>query len=292
MPGENKHVVFDVVGMPLQYEVYQDVSATWPLNPSIAGTCISYDNYFDAIEERLGDRFRAQNIGSRLFGYCWMEAGEREYTYLSLSGKYIKFFDIFRSIFYRTLLQAGIQEPREFASDDDLEFLLQSYRSLKARPSLAECWGKLRNASFTVWCLTAGDTARVGGYLKAGGVEMPEDNFVSCDTIGVGKPEPSSYKYILDKFDQKDLDVTSWNWTTNTTSDSEVHGARCGRRNSVQTSSVRWMLWQQICRRWQTVSSRLRRRSNPRLKISRSGRCRGYGTSSARRDLRIWLVLS
>ncbi len=136
-----------------------------------------------------------------------MEAGEREYTYLSLSGKYIKFFDIFRSIFYRTLLQAGIQEPREFASDDDLEFLLQSYRSLKARPSLAECWGKLRNASFTVWCLTAGDTARVGGYLKAGGVEMPEDNFVSCDTIGVGKPEPSSYKYILDKFDQKDLDV-------------------------------------------------------------------------------------
>lgn len=136
-----------------------------------------------------------------------MEAGEREYTYLSLSGKYLKFFDIFRSIFYRTLWQAGIQEPRKFATDEDREFLLQSYRSLRPRPGIAECWEKLRGAGFKVWCLTAGDTARVGGYLKAGGIDMPEENFVSCDTIGVGKPEPSSYKYLLDKFDQKDLEV-------------------------------------------------------------------------------------
>ena len=155
----------------------------------------------------MGEKFRAQNIGARLFGYCWMEAGEREYTYLSLSGKYMKFFDIFRSIFYRTLWQAGIQEPRKFASDDDREFLLQSYRALKPRPGIAECWDKLRKAGFKVWCLTAGDTARVGGYLKAGGIEIPDEDFVSCDTIGVGKPEPSSYKYLLDKFEPKDLEV-------------------------------------------------------------------------------------
>lgn len=129
-----------------------------------------------------------------------MEAGEREYTYLSLAGKYIPFFDVFRAVFYRTLYQAGIPEPREFSTDEDREFVLDAYRNLKARPGVAECFETLRRDGFTVWCLTAGDTGRVGGYLKAAGVDFPEENFVSCDSIGVGKPSPEAYKFILDKF--------------------------------------------------------------------------------------------
>lgn len=136
-----------------------------------------------------------------------MEAGEREYTYLSLSGHYVKFFDVFRSIFYRTLWQAGIANPREFASDEDREFLLASYRTLKPRPGISECFARLRKAGYTVWALTAGDTPRVAGYLAQGGVELPADNFVSCDTIRIGKPEPSAYQYILDKFDKDNRDV-------------------------------------------------------------------------------------
>jgi 2-haloacid dehalogenase len=132
-----------------------------------------------------------------------MEAGEREYTYLSMSGHYLKFFDVFRSIFYRTLWQAGIAEPRKLATDEDREFLLNSYRELKPRPGIHECFSRLRAAGFTVWALTAGDTARVAGYLAQGGVEMPENNFVSCDTIKIGKPAPESYKYILDKFENE-----------------------------------------------------------------------------------------
>ncbi|PYH93382.1 HAD-like protein [Aspergillus ellipticus CBS 707.79] len=178
-PPTNKHVVFDVVG-----------------------TCVSYDAFYTAVESRLGPKFRAHNlnIGSRIFGYAWMEAGEREYTYLGLSGKYVKFFDIFRSIFYRTLWQAGIQNPREFATDDDREYLLASYRTLEPRPGIQECFARLRDAGFTVWALTAGDTPRVAGYLAKGGVDMPEGNFVSCDTIGVGKPAPEAYRYILERF--------------------------------------------------------------------------------------------
>ncbi|QGA16121.1 hypothetical protein EYB26_003788 [Talaromyces marneffei] len=180
MATSNKHVVFDIVG-----------------------TCVSYDAFYDAIEARIGENLRANNIGSRLFGYAWMEAGEREYTYLSMSGHYFKFFDVFRSIFYRTLWQAGIAEPRKFATDKDREFLLNSYRELKPRPGIHECFSRLRAAGFTVWALTAGDTARVAGYLARGGVEMPENNFVSCDTIKIGKPAPESYQYILDKFEKE-----------------------------------------------------------------------------------------
>lgn len=136
-----------------------------------------------------------------------MEAGEREYTYLSISGHYIQFFDIFRSIFYRTLCQAGIQEPRNFATDEDREYMLASYRTLKPRSGIPECFSRLRAAGFTVWALTAGDTARVSGYLAAGGVELPSANFVSCDVIGIGKPAPESYKYILDRFNKENLDA-------------------------------------------------------------------------------------
>ncbi|KAJ5570334.1 2-haloalkanoic acid dehalogenase [Penicillium hispanicum] len=184
MGAQNKHVVFDVVG-----------------------TCVSYDAFYDAIEARIGDKLRVNYIGSRLFGYAWMEAGEREYTYLSVSGHYVQFFDVFRSIFYRTLWQAGIQQPREFATDEDREYLLASYRTLKVRPALAKCFSRLRAGGFTVWALTAGDTSRVGRYLAEGGVEFPAANFVSCDTIGVGKPAPSSYQYLLQKFDREGLEA-------------------------------------------------------------------------------------
>ncbi|KAE9578369.1 hypothetical protein CGMCC3_g5539 [Colletotrichum fructicola] len=185
MAPANKHVVFDVVG-----------------------TLISYEAFFEAIEARLGDRLRAKHVGPRLFGYAWMEAGEKEYTYMTISGaKYAKFFDIFRSIFYRTLWQAGIQEPRKFATDEDREFLLASYRALRTREGLSQCFSKLRKAGFTVWCLTAGDTERVGGYLAKGGEDFPSENFVSCDTIGVGKPAPETYEYILDKLPKEECEV-------------------------------------------------------------------------------------
>jgi 2-haloacid dehalogenase len=136
-----------------------------------------------------------------------MEAGEKEYTYLSVSGQYVVYMDVFRSIFYRTLWQAGIADPRSFATDEDREFLIQSYWKLKARPGVLECFSKLREAGFTIWCLTSGDTTRVSGYLATGGVDFPADNFISCDSIGVGKPAPDCYKYVLEKFPKDGLEA-------------------------------------------------------------------------------------
>ena len=80
-----------------------------------------------------------------------MEAKEREYTYLSMSGHCLRFFDVFRCIFHRTLWQAGITEPRKFATDEGREFLWNSYRELKPRPGLHECFSRLRAAGFIVW---------------------------------------------------------------------------------------------------------------------------------------------
>lgn len=172
-----KHVVFDVVG-----------------------TCVSYDAVIAGLETRLGPRLRALCITPKLLGYAWFEAAEREYTYLSISNRYVRFYDVFRALFYRILWMAGVEEPRTFATDADLEFVLARFMELEARPGVAECFEILRENGFTVWAFTAGDAKRVRGYFERNGIDMPLENFASCDSLGVGKPAPESYRPLLERF--------------------------------------------------------------------------------------------
>jgi FMN phosphatase YigB (HAD superfamily) len=167
---------------------------------------MSYDTIFEAIDHRLGDRLRAECIKPKLLGYTWFKAAEREYTYLSISERYRRFYDVFSSLFYRMLWIAGIAgiagiaEPRQFASDDDLAYILEQFMKLEARPGVAECFQILGDASFTCWAFTAGDTKRVSGYFTRNGIDMPAENLLSCDSLGVGKPVPESYQPLLTQF--------------------------------------------------------------------------------------------
>ena len=165
----------------------------------VVGTLVSYDHLFDALDARLGSRLRKAGIQPKLLGCCWLETAEREYTYLSLSGRYVTFHKVFEALFYRMLMYAGIPEPRKFASPEDVEYLIGEWRKLDLRPGAAESVAKLREAGFTVWCFTAGDAERVGGYFKRAGVEMPAANLLSCDIAGVAKPIPDAYKPVLEK---------------------------------------------------------------------------------------------
>lgn len=170
----------------------------------VVGTLVAYDGLFDALETRLGDKLKAAGIKPCLLGMCWIEAAEREYTYISLSGRYVPFFKMFGALFYRMLLYAGVAEPRAFAADDDVKWLVAEWKKLALRPGARECVDKLRAAGFTVWCFTAGDVARVGGYFRLAGVDMPAENLLSCDTDGVAKPVPSAYKPLLARLTGKD----------------------------------------------------------------------------------------
>ena len=172
----NKHIVFDIVG-----------------------TLVGYEKLFEGIDIRLGDRLRAEGIKPTLLGYTWIEVAEREYTYLSLSGSYKPFATVFEAIFYRMLWMAGIHEPREFATADDLAFIMAEYQKLEMRPGATECVAKLREAGFTVWALTAADIKRVSGYFAQAGVALPSENLLSCDTDGIGKPALESYIPLFKK---------------------------------------------------------------------------------------------
>lgn len=116
-----------------------------------------------------------------------------------MSGNYVGFERTFRAIFYRMLWKAGISEPRTFASDEDLEAITNGYNAMTLRPGAKECIQKLRDAGFTVWCFTIGGLQRVGGYFKEAGIELPAENLLSCDSSGMGKPDPKAYRPLLER---------------------------------------------------------------------------------------------
>jgi len=181
MATSKKHVVFDVVG-----------------------TCVSFDAYYERIDAVIGDKLRQQTITPKHFGFTWQTAAELEFTFLSISGRYKQYNEVLRSMFYRSLWLAGISDPRAFATDDEREKCIQGYSSLQLRPGCFDCFQKLRDPGFTVWCFTTGDIKRVRGYFERAGVDMPLENFVTCDTKGVAKPALAAYKSVLDQFAQGD----------------------------------------------------------------------------------------
>ncbi|PLB47606.1 HAD-like protein [Aspergillus steynii IBT 23096] len=184
-----KHIVFDVVG-----------------------TLITYPSLISTLTNRLGPQLLAQNITPSHLIATWFEVAEREYAYLSISNAYLPFDTCFENLFYRTLFIAGIRDPKAFASREDLDAVLQAYKSLTAREGAAECVRLLTEAGFTVWGLTAGSKVRVSGYLDAGEVGIPEGRLLSCDEGGVGKPDLRAYRPLWERLttDERGEDEGVW----------------------------------------------------------------------------------
>lgn len=192
MSSLKKHIVFDIVG-----------------------TCVSFDAFFDGIEQVIGPRLLVHNVTAKFFGFTWMQAAELEYTMLLMSGRYTPYKEVFKSLFYRILFMAGINDTRSFATDEERDMCQAAYSNLALRPGCREMMEKLRENGFTIWGLTTGDTQRVGGYFKRAGLEMPAESLVSCQefmqhdsttgtvessALAIVKPSMGAYKSMLDKF--------------------------------------------------------------------------------------------
>jgi 2-haloacid dehalogenase len=182
MAPPSKHVVFDVVG-----------------------TCVSFDAYYERIDAVLGDKLRQHTITPQHFGFTWQTAAELEFTFLSIAGSYKAYKDVLRGLFYRTLSLSGVADPRALASEDEREQCIEGYSALQLRPGCQETFQLLRDNGFTVWCLTTGDVKRVRGYFERAGVDMPLENFVSCDTVGVAKPALPTYQAMWDRLGADDV---------------------------------------------------------------------------------------
>ena len=78
------------------------------------------------------------------------------------------------------------------------------------RPDAVECVQKLRDAGFTVWGFTAGDLNRVAGYFRQAGIDMPPEHLISCDSMGMGKPDPAVYRPLLDRLMEENEGKKPW----------------------------------------------------------------------------------
>lgn len=167
----------------------------------VVGTLISYDNFYEAVEARLGDRLREQGVKPLGFANAWMKSAECECTFLEISGAYVPFYKVFQPLFYRTLHFSGISSPRDFFTDEDAAFLVGEYRNLKAREGVNQCFEILRDGGFEVWALTSGDKERVTGYIKNNFLELSIENVFFCEALGAGKPYPIVYEHYLKQFE-------------------------------------------------------------------------------------------
>ncbi|KAJ4990882.1 haloacid dehalogenase-like hydrolase [Stagonosporopsis vannaccii] len=172
----SKHIVFDIVG-----------------------TLVSHEHFYDVISTRLGPALAPHNVSGRLLGYAWLETAEREYTYLSLSGRYVPFAQVFQALFFRVLHFAGVPEPRSVATEADVEYFIQEYRNCVVRPGAKQCVDRLKEGGWTVWAFTSGDRDRVRGYFEKGGVSIDNEHVVTCDDVGAGKPELKAYERVKER---------------------------------------------------------------------------------------------
>ncbi|RAK99575.1 putative 2-haloalkanoic acid dehalogenase [Aspergillus ibericus CBS 121593] len=167
----------------------------------VVGTCVSFDAFYQTIETTLGSQLRAHNLTAQTLGFTWMTNAELQFTFLSISESYKPYKLILTELFYQTLHMIGIADPHAFATMEQRDLCVEGYAALELRPGTRDCFAQLRAAGFTVWCLTTGDTARVRGYFERAGVDMPLENFISCDTTGVAKPALAAYRPALDKLE-------------------------------------------------------------------------------------------
>ncbi|KKY15185.1 putative 2-haloalkanoic acid dehalogenase [Phaeomoniella chlamydospora] len=152
----------------------------------------------------IGDKLRSHSITPQHFGFTWMTASELEFTFLSISERYKPYKEVLQAMFYRTLWMAGVENPRALFTDAERDECIQGYSDLDLRPGAKECFAKLRQEGFTVWCLTTGDIKRVRGYFEKAGVDMPMENFISCDSHGKAKPALDAYRPALNQFADED----------------------------------------------------------------------------------------
>lgn len=62
-----------------------------------------------------------------------------------------------------------------------------------------ECIDILRRNGFTVWAFTMADYSRIYSYFHKAGIDLPEENMMSCDSTSIGKPASAAYAPLLEK---------------------------------------------------------------------------------------------
>ncbi|KAI4666014.1 uncharacterized protein J4E78_003479 [Alternaria triticimaculans] len=96
-------------------------------------------------------------------------------------------------------ISARLLEPRSTATEEDVKYFIQEYTKCEVRPGAKECVDIMKKAGWTVWAFTSGDRPRVMGYFERGNIDIDNEHIVTCDDVGVGKPDLKAYEKLIGK---------------------------------------------------------------------------------------------
>lgn len=76
---------------------------------------------------------------------------------------------------------------------------MQDYQKCQVRPGAKKCIDNLKENGWTVWAFTNGERERVEGYFRDGSIAIDSQHIITCDEIGVGKPELRAYELVRER---------------------------------------------------------------------------------------------
>ncbi|KAK3073117.1 hypothetical protein LTR53_005598 [Teratosphaeriaceae sp. CCFEE 6253] len=158
----------------------------------VLGTCFDFAPTISAIDSRIGPKLKAVNVDSKSLFFSWFYAAQRDFTYLSIVDAYKPIAQILAKTFRRACQVVDL--PADQVTDEDVAAITKCLTSLPARPDLKQCFDGLREAGWDVYAVTNGGKETSLNYYKQANIELDTDHLLSCDDLGVAKPDLRVYE--------------------------------------------------------------------------------------------------
>lgn len=127
----------------------------------------------------------------------WFSIGLRDAFALGAAGEYKPFMTVLQSAFAELFAVHGL-EP----TDDLARSVEARMKVLPARPGALEAFRTLHERGIRIFALTNGSHASTTKLLDDNGLLGMVEQVISTDEIGLPKPQPQVYRYLLEKAGQ------------------------------------------------------------------------------------------
>ena len=169
----------------------------------VIGTCFDFHVPITAIHTRLGPKLTTAKCDPKTLFFAWFYAAQRDFTYLSLAGSYTPIAQVLKLTFKRACRIVDL--PADAVSDEDVEEIMKAFQGMEPREGLKQCFDGLREAGWGVYGVTNGGVETSLGYFRNAGVELDEEHLLSCDAIGVAKPDGRVYERAQEHLTEQGL---------------------------------------------------------------------------------------
>lgn len=158
----------------------------------VIGTCFDFGVPIKAIHDRLGPKLSTAAVDPKTLFFSWFYAAQRDFTYVSMAGSYKPIAEVLKLTFRRACRIVDL--PADAVTEEDLEAVMNAFKSMEPRDGLKRCFDGLREAGWDVYAVTNGGVSTSLNYYRAANIELDEAHLLSCDDLSIAKPDVKVYE--------------------------------------------------------------------------------------------------